>query len=117
MKIRCFIKTIVKLCNFFKVFLNKVARVVLNRRKDARVMQMYGDLRWLTVFQTRTYHDIIQLNTILRYKTPQDIAAKFEPDEPHGHNTRQSQRPLDRNSKTRSKNSVNRARPRRQRRK
>ena len=94
--------TLVSIMDKFDKFINKVCRVVLNRRMTARVIDMYKELRWLTVWQTRTYHDIIQLNTILKYKTPQDLAAKFEPDAPHGHNTRSSQRPLDRNSKTRS---------------
>ena len=65
---------------------------MLGRRKTARVVDMYHDLRWLTVWQTRTYHDIIQLNTILKYQTPKDIAEKFVKEETHDHNTRSSQR-------------------------
>ena len=94
--------SLVSIIDRFYIFTNKVARVVLGRRKTARVKDMYRDLRWLTVWQTQEYHDIIQLNTIFKYQTPKDIAEKFVKEETHDHNTRSSQRPLDRNKKTRS---------------
>ncbi len=98
--------TLVSIMDKMQVFLNKVARVVLRAKRWTRLLDMYSELRWLTVWQTRTYHDVIQLNTILKTNTPRDIADKFIPDTPHGHNTRASRRTCRVTAQTSSSNTI-----------
>ena len=83
-------------------------RVVLRVRKNARIVESFKKLRWLTVWQTRQYHDIIQLNTMLTTKTPLSISEKFIKEKRHDHDTRASRNPhstVD-NPKITSQNSV-----------
>ena len=98
--------TLTSIINKFQVFLNKVVRVVLRAKMGARLTDLYKELRWLDIWKTRDYHDIIQLNTIIHTSIPKTIADKFVPDSPHNYRTRASQKPLRLNSKTTSMNTL-----------
>ena len=89
--------TLLSILDKFQVLLNKVIRVVTGCKIWDRLSDQYEKLRWLSIMQTRDYHDIISLETILRHKTPKSISEKFEQDPKftHRHFTRHSQDPLD----------------------
>ena len=87
-----------------QILLNKVVRVVLKTGKRERLAPQYGQLRWLDIWQTRRYFDIIQLNTIINFNTPKSIAQKFVEEDLPRHNTRSTSNPNRLNSKTLSRN-------------
>ena len=68
-------------------------RVVFGKRdyRAVTLRQLFKQLKWLKVKETRNYHDTISLHTVLRYQTPRSIATKFNTRISHRHFTRHSQ--------------------------
>ena len=100
--------TLLSILDKFQILLNKVTRVVTGCKIWDRLSDQYEKLRWLSIMQTRDYHDIISLESILRHKTPRSIAEKFEQDPKftHRHFTRHSQDPTRLNRLTTSFNTT-----------
>ena len=61
-------------------------------KRDYRAVslsELFRQLKWLKIKDTRAYHDTISLQSMLRCQTPMSIARKFNITYTHGHNTRQ----------------------------
>ena len=58
---------------------NKAVRVVFGKRdyRAVTLNQLFKQLKWLKIKETRKYHDTISLHTMLTYQTPHSIAKKF----------------------------------------
>ena len=91
-----------------QVLQNDVVRTVfgVGRRLYVELEPLYESLKWLRVRENVRYHDTIQLHSVLRHKTPQDIASKFDQQVLHTHNTRATRKAFRLTEVTRSLNSV-----------
>ena len=71
---------------------NKAVRVVFGKRdyRAVTLNQLFKQLKWLKIKETRKYHDTISLHTMLTYQTPHSIAKKFNTHTRHHHMTRHS---------------------------
>ena len=71
---------------------NKAVRAVFGKRdyRAVTLAQLFKQLKWLKIKETRKYHDTISLHTMLTYQTPHSIAKKFNTHTRHHHNTRHS---------------------------
>ena len=76
-------------------------------KRDYRAVslsELFRQLKWLKIKDTRAYHDTISLQSMLRCQTPMSIARKFNITYTHGHNTRQSLRRFRLTDQTTSRN-------------
>ena len=73
--------TNVEIMRQLQVLQNDVVRTVfgVGRRRFQEITPLFKKLKWLKVTETLQYHDVISLNTIIKYHTPQVR---------HNHNTR-----------------------------
>ena len=71
---------------------NKVVRTVFGKRdyRAEPLTELFKRLKWLRIKDTRKYHDIISLQSMLRCHTPRSISVKFNITYTHRHNTRYS---------------------------
>ena len=71
---------------------NKAVRVVFGKRdyRAVTLADLFKELKWLKIKDTRKYHDIISLQSMLRCHTPRSISVKFNITYTHRHNTRYS---------------------------
>ena len=71
---------------------NKAVRVVFGKRdyRAVTLAELFKQLKWLRIKDTRKYHDIISLQTMLTFQTPRSIEIKFNITYTHRHNTRLS---------------------------
>ena len=90
------------------VFVNDVVRTVfgIGRNRFQHLKPLYKKLKWLTVRETLLYHDTITIHSMIKHQTPQDIAAKFNPQCNHSYNTRGSKSRFRPNPETTSINLV-----------
>ena len=74
------------------ILVNDVVRTVfgIGRNRFTSLAPLYQKLRWLPVRQLLQYHDLITVQSIVQNDTPQDLAAKFQQQHNHSHNTRAS---------------------------
>ena len=91
-----------------QVLQNDVVRTVfkVGRRLYVELDPLYKQLKWLKVRENIRYHDVITLHSILRQKTPHDLASKFDQQVLHTHNTRATRKSFRLTSMTTSRNSV-----------
>ena len=90
---------------------NDILRTVfgVGRNRFQSLMPMYQKLKWLTLRQSLQYFDTINVHSIIKHKTPRDLAENFEVDTSHNYSTRASSQRYKLNPKT---TSVNNARSR-----
>ena len=91
-----------------QVVINDVVRTVfgIGRKRFQELTPLYKKLKWLRLTETLQYHDVISLNNVIKYHTPEDLADKFRPIVRHHHNTRAASQLYQRNPETTSRNTM-----------
>ena len=91
-----------------QVLQNDVVRTVygVGKKLYVELDPLYKELKWLKVRQNIRYHDTITLHSILKNKTPKDLASKFDQRVLHRHNTRATRKSFRLTATTTSMNNV-----------